>query len=61
MDFDAGKYAIYIWPAFGATFLVLAGLTIDTLWRARHWRLEAERLQAEKDARKAAAPKGKQP
>jgi heme exporter protein D len=59
MDFDAGKYAIYIWPAFGATVLVLAGLTADTLWRARHWRLEAQRLQAEKDARKAV--KGKQP
>jgi heme exporter protein D len=61
MDFDTGKYAAYIWPAFGATFLVLAAITIDTLWRARHWRREAERLQAEKDARKAAAPKKAKP
>ena len=52
MDFDTGKYAAFIWPAFGATFLVLAALTVDSLWRSTHWRREAERLQAEKDARK---------
>jgi heme exporter protein D len=60
MDFDTGKYAVFIWPAFGISFVVLAAIIIDTLWRARHWRLEAERLQAEKDARKAAPSKGKQ-
>jgi heme exporter protein D len=56
MDFDTGKYAAFIWPAFGITFVVLAGIVVDSLWRAGHWRREAERLQAEKDARKKAAP-----
>ena len=56
MDFDTGKYAAFIWPAFGISLLVLVAITIQTVWQARHWRLEAERLQAEKDARKAAAP-----
>jgi heme exporter protein D len=59
MDFDTGKYAAFIWPAFGISLIVLVAITIDTLWRAHHWRLEAERLQAAKDARKATA-KGKQ-
>lgn len=48
-DFDAGKYAAYLWPALGIVVLVLGLLTADTLARARRWRREAERLQAERD------------
>lgn len=55
MDLNAGKYAFYIWTSFGATFVVLAALTIDSLWRATRWRREAERLEADKQAKKAAA------
>jgi len=51
-DFDAGKYAIYVWPAFAATFVVLGYMVVDSLLRARKWKVEAERLQALKDAKK---------
>jgi heme exporter protein D len=33
-----GKYAIYIWPAYGATALAFAWMILDTLGRARRWR-----------------------
>ena len=39
----AGKYAAFIWPAYGACALLFAWMIIDTLIRARHWRAEAER------------------
>jgi heme exporter protein D len=56
LDFDAGKYAVYIWPAYGALVLVVGWMVIDSVLSARRWRLEAGRLQAEKDARKADRP-----
>jgi heme exporter protein D len=55
MDLDLGKYADFIAPAFLATGVVMAGLILDSVLRARKWRREAERLQAEKDARKGHA------
>ena len=51
LDLDAGKYAFFDWTAYGASALVIAAMIADTLMRARRWRREAERLQAEKDAR----------
>ena len=53
MDLNFGKYAFYIWVSYGATAVVMIGLIADTLLRARRWRLEAERLEAEKQARKS--------
>lgn len=50
--FEVGRYAAYIWPAYGLTALVLAGLVIQSLLAARRWRKTAERLQAEAEARK---------
>ena len=44
MDFDAGKYAAYVWPAFAAAGLVFVWMIADSLMRARRWRREAERL-----------------
>jgi heme exporter protein D len=41
-DFDAGRYAIFVWPAYAVTGLVLAVLILDTLLRARRWRRAAE-------------------
>lgn len=52
-DFDAGKYAFFVWTGYGATAVVVAAMAADTLRRSAKWRREAERLQAEKDARKA--------
>jgi heme exporter protein D len=42
LDFDAGKYAMFVWPAYGVTALVLGALIADTLARARRWRKAAE-------------------
>jgi len=43
-----GKYAVYIWPAYGVTVLGFAWMILDTLWRARRWKRQAERLELEK-------------
>jgi len=42
MDFDAGKYALYVWSAFGAVAVVFAWMIADSLARARRWRREAD-------------------
>lgn len=51
-DFDAGKYAIYLWPAFAISALAFAWMIADSLLTARRWKHEAERLQAELDEAK---------
>ena len=48
-SFDAGKYAIYIWPAFGITALVIGWMILDSLARARRWKRRVEELQAARD------------
>jgi heme exporter protein D len=49
-DFDAGKYGPYVWPAYAITALVIAGLVLDTLIRARRWRRAAESGDGESGA-----------
>lgn len=44
-DFDFGKYAAYIWPAYLITAAVFAGLIVSSLGYARRWRRRAEELQ----------------
>jgi heme exporter protein D len=44
LDFDAGKYAPYVWSAFAVTALVLGGLIASSLAHARRWRRRAEEL-----------------
>jgi heme exporter protein D len=41
-DFDAGRYAVFVWPAYAVTALVFLVLILDTLLRARRWRRAAE-------------------
>ncbi len=53
-DFDAGRYAIYLWPAFAISAAAFAWMIIGSLALSRRWRVEAERLQAEFDAEKRA-------
>jgi heme exporter protein D len=48
-DFDAGKYAMFVWPAYGVTALLLAAMALDTLARSRRWRRTVERREAERD------------
>jgi heme exporter protein CcmD len=43
MNFDLGVYAVYIWPAYGVSALVLAGAV---LWAWRGWRAAKARLAA---------------
>jgi len=42
MDFDMGKYALYVWPAYAAVAVVFAWVVIDSLARARRWKKKAE-------------------
>jgi heme exporter protein D len=42
LDLDAGKYAAFVWPAYGLTALVFAGMIFFTLASARRWRRRAE-------------------
>ncbi|HEX2801280.1 MAG TPA: heme exporter protein CcmD [Phenylobacterium sp.] len=43
-DFDAGKYAAFVWPAYGLTALVFVILVVSALGHSRHWRRRAEAL-----------------
>jgi heme exporter protein D len=42
---EAGRYALYIWPAFAVTIAGFAWMVADSLLRARRWRREVERLE----------------
>jgi heme exporter protein D len=48
-DFDAGKYALYLWPAFAISAAAFAWMIADSVLTARRWKREVERLQAELD------------
>jgi len=44
----AGKYAVYVYPAYGLTAAVLIGMTLQTLLAARAARREAEGAPGER-------------
>ena len=46
-DFDAGKYAVFVWPAYAITAVVFIALIADSLLRARRWRQAVEAREAE--------------
>ncbi|MFN3521012.1 MAG: heme exporter protein CcmD [Phenylobacterium sp.] len=46
LDFDAGKYAAFVWPAFAVTVVVFAAMVADSLALSRRWRKRAEELNA---------------
>ena len=48
-DFDAGKYALYVWPAYGVTLVVFVGMIVASLGFSRRWRRKAEELKAPQD------------
>ncbi len=52
-NLELGKYAVYIWPAYLISALVIAALVADTLLRARRWKREVERREALRDKKKA--------
>jgi heme exporter protein D len=41
----AGKYAAFIWPAYGVCAVGFAWMIVDTLAGARRWRSRARRLE----------------
>lgn len=41
-----GRYAAFIWPAYGLSVLVIGALVADTLLRSRRWRRLAEKRDA---------------
>ena len=45
MDLDAGAYAAFVWPAWGISALVLAGLAVRALGSAQRWNRELKRLE----------------
>jgi heme exporter protein D len=47
LDFNAGKYAVFVWSAYGVTAAASIALIVDTLVRARRWRRAAERGERE--------------
>ena len=40
--FEAGKYAAFLWPAYGISLLVLGALVAESLASARRWRKRAK-------------------
>jgi heme exporter protein D len=42
---DMGRYAAFIWPAYGVTALGFAWMIVDTLARERRWRRKSEALE----------------
>ncbi len=53
LDFDAGKYALYVWPAYAVSAAVFVWMIADSLLRARRWReeLAKQELERRKDDR----------
>jgi heme exporter protein D len=41
---ETGKYAFYIWTAYGVSAAIFAVLTVGSLLHARRWRRRAEAL-----------------
>lgn len=53
-DFDAGKYAFYVWGAFSVTGAALLWMIADSCLRSRHWRRKAQKAQDGADAARKA-------
>ena len=41
-NLEVGRYAVFIWPAYGISAATLLALTVDSLARAARWRRAAE-------------------
>lgn len=54
LDLDMGKYAAYVWPAWGISAVVLAALAARALTAARRWSAELKRLENDNDRPQAA-------
>ena len=48
-NLELGKYAVYVWPAYGLSALMIIAMLVQSLVRARRWRLAAERAPARRE------------
>ena len=46
-DLDMGRYAAFVWPAWGFSALVLSALAARALLAARRWSAELKHLEDE--------------
>jgi heme exporter protein D len=46
LDFNAGKYAPYVWPAYAITLAVFLAMVLGVLMNARRWRRAVLALEA---------------
>lgn len=54
LDLDMGRYAAFVWPAWGLSAIVLAALAARALIAARRWSAELKRLEDEPGSAQAA-------
>jgi len=47
-DLDMGRYAAFVWPAWGISVLVLGALIVRTIANARRWKRELAQLEADR-------------
>lgn len=47
LDFNAGKYAVFVWSGYGLTAAVFLVLILASLLSARRWKREARRREGE--------------
>ncbi|NBW09253.1 MAG: heme exporter protein CcmD [Caulobacteraceae bacterium] len=47
LDLDMTPYAAFVWPAWGISALVLAGLIARAVIASRRWKRELKRLESE--------------
>jgi heme exporter protein D len=47
LHLDMGRYAMFVWPAWGLSLLVVGGLTIDVVRKARAAARDLARREAD--------------
>lgn len=46
-DLDMSPYALFVWPAWGISLLVLTALVVRAVTASRRWKAELKRLEDE--------------
>lgn len=49
LDLDMGRYALFVWPAWGVSALVLIALIARAFIASRKWKRELARLETAVD------------
>ena len=51
-NFELGKYAVYIVPAYAIAIAVIAIMVAETLVRTARWKREVEKREAARESKK---------